>query len=341
MILVDALYINDSGGLVLLEYLIAKLEETNAKVFYLLDERIKIGFKSIAPNRQIFLKASLKNRLSFYLKSKNKYENILCFGNIPPPIKTKAEVYTYFHNVLYFEQKIHGNRLTNLVFKLKKYYINKTKQNTDFWIVQTDPVKKNLQKNFSLAPSNILIKPFFKFNVSRDFNKTRINNSFIYVSNSYPHKNHKILLHTWERLIDSGFYYPLHLTIPKEEKQFEEIIETLNKKGGNIVNHGLVDQSELVELYSVCEYLVYPSLKESFGLGLIEGGVAGCKIIASDLPYVYEVVRPHEVFNPYDIDSMIESIKRAMTNHEDLTKVLVKNNIDDIIKLLCLKTKPF
>ena len=30
-----------------------------------------------------------------------------------------------------------------------------------------------------------------------------------------------------------------------------------------------------------------------------------------------------------------------MTNHEDLTKVLVKNNIDDIIKLLCLKTKPF
>ena len=37
MILIDAVYINNSGGLVLLNYLIDTLESTNLKVYYLLD----------------------------------------------------------------------------------------------------------------------------------------------------------------------------------------------------------------------------------------------------------------------------------------------------------------
>ena len=41
MILIDAVYINNSGGLVLLNYLIDTLESTNLKVYYLLDFRIK------------------------------------------------------------------------------------------------------------------------------------------------------------------------------------------------------------------------------------------------------------------------------------------------------------
>ena len=39
MILIDALYINNGGGKVLLDYLVEHLEVTNLPIYYLLDKQ--------------------------------------------------------------------------------------------------------------------------------------------------------------------------------------------------------------------------------------------------------------------------------------------------------------
>ena len=41
MILIDALHINNSGGKILLDYLIKSIEKSNIEVFYLLDDIVK------------------------------------------------------------------------------------------------------------------------------------------------------------------------------------------------------------------------------------------------------------------------------------------------------------
>ena len=52
---------------------------------------------------------------------------------------------------------------------------------------------------------------------------------------------------------------------------------------------GQLKNEELIKHYAVSKYLIFPSLKESFGLPLVEGFQSGCIILASDLRFVHEV----------------------------------------------------
>ena len=53
MILIDAVYINNSGGKALLDYFIEKIEETNFKIYYLAKYyyKIKKNYIKIAKNK--------------------------------------------------------------------------------------------------------------------------------------------------------------------------------------------------------------------------------------------------------------------------------------------------
>ena len=52
MILLDAVYINNGGGFVLLKYLIDFFEKKSLDVFYLLDSRVENCFNEININKK-------------------------------------------------------------------------------------------------------------------------------------------------------------------------------------------------------------------------------------------------------------------------------------------------
>ena len=60
------------------------------------------------------------------------------------------------------------------------------------------------------------------------------------------------------------------------------------------------------------DYLVYPSLVESFGLPLIEAQINHVNIIASDLPYVYDVCKPYLVFDPRSVNDILSKLKLSL-----------------------------
>ena len=76
MILIDAVYINKTGGKMLLDLLIEELEKHNLELFYLLDYRIINNHPKISERNQIkYLKGSLINRFVFYNKNRCKFKN--------------------------------------------------------------------------------------------------------------------------------------------------------------------------------------------------------------------------------------------------------------------------
>ena len=88
-------------------------------------------------------------------------------------------------------------------------------------------------------------------------------------------------------------------------------------------------------LYNSCEFAIYPSLLESFGLPLIEAANHGCKVIASNLPYVHEIVEPSQTFDPYSTESISNAILNAIdTDDLPKTKVLVENKLDNFIEFI-------
>ena len=77
MILIDALYINNGGGKVLLDYLIQELNKLDIEIFYLFDKRIENTYYLVNPKSQkCFLESSFTKRKQFYLKNDFKETDV-------------------------------------------------------------------------------------------------------------------------------------------------------------------------------------------------------------------------------------------------------------------------
>ena len=100
--------------------------------------------------------------------------------------------------------------------------------------------------------------------------------------------------------------------------------------------HETLSEDKANTLYRSSEFAIYPSLVESFGLPLIEASNHNCKVIANNLSYVHEIIKPSLTFDPYSIENISRAILKAI-DKRDLpeTKVLVENKSvskrDDLI----------
>lgn len=334
MILLDSLYINNSGGKILLDYLVSECESRDLDVFYLFDDRCINDYQNIPEKRKCYLKANLFNRYKFYIRKGNTFSNILSFGNLPPSVRVKGTVYTYFHQPLYLDIPDNITTYNRILLKIKICIVKYLKRNSDFWIVQRELVKDGLKDKYKIDEKNILILPFYP-SIVKDGNKySRKVNTFLYVSGGAPHKNHVRLIDAFCLFYDENRKGTLTLTIPSVHKPLSTLIEYKQERGYPIFNLGFIDRKELYKVYNEHEYLMFPSLAESFGLGLVEAIDNGCKVIGSDLPYLYEVCEPSFVFNPTDTFSIKNAFEKAIIKELKPSKSKVINRIETILNLL-------
>jgi glycosyltransferase involved in cell wall biosynthesis len=336
MTLIDALHINNSGGLVLLDYLIKSIEKYNFKVLYLLDNRLIDNYSFVKSNKIIFLKANLKNRYLFYIKNKNHFKKVFCFGNIPPPIKLSSTCYTYFHQKLFLSFPRNLPIKNKMLLILKSNFIKFLSKNTDYWIVQTNLMRLDFLKKFDNNESEkVLICPFYPplINDSELIVK-RGKSIFLYVSTYNPHKNYENLLDGFKIFYDRFSEGELHLTLDEKSGLILDKIDVMKSKGYPIFNHGFVERKELALLYKASEFLIYPSFSESFGLGIIEGIENGCKIIGADLQYLKSICNPSLTFNPDSPFSIADAFQKSVKNEIKETKQLVFNEIKKLMHLI-------
>ncbi|KIC63426.1 glycosyltransferase [Chryseobacterium taiwanense] len=332
MILIDALYINNGGGKVLLDYLVKKLEKKYDNVFYIFDSRCSNDFQYVPEHRKVYMKASLVKRYQFYKNNNNKFGIFLCFGNLPPLIKLNLPVFTYFHNRLLINIPKHTVLKNFIMLKLKSLFLKIIVKNTDYVIVQSDIIKQEFLKEIRFEENKILPYPFYEpLNYP---NTNKIKNRFIYVSSGEEYKNHKRLLQAFKKAYDLTKSISLVVTIDSSYIKLYEEINILINKGYPIENLGFVSKEKLCLEYAKAEFTIYPSITESFGISIIEAIEGGCKVIGANLPYMHAVCKPSLLFDPLNIDSIENAILTAMNNTLPNTEQKIFNKIDDIISLL-------
>lgn len=331
MTLLDALYINNSGGKALLDLLIKALFESGEDVFYLIDERCIGDYDYLADESALYLRAGIKNRRSFYHVRGNDFDKIICFGNIPPTQKLRGKVYTYFHNINLLTQPDSLSFKSKLLLKFKQTYIKFLKKNTDEWLVQSQNMCDELAKSFNVSKEMIKIYPFYKH--TPFIESKREANTFFYISNGNPHKNHTTLLDAWELLYNEGINLQLSLTVTNSYPALQDRISEMRKKGFKVENKGWVNP---LDLYKTHQYHIYPSLAESFGLGLVEATEAGCEVIGADLPYTFAVISPLATFNPLKAQSIANIVKQIINQTRDtqVTQVCVSNQLQELIRAI-------
>lgn len=334
MLLIDALYINNGGGKVLLDYILLQYFNHDEKPFLLLDSRIENQLSTdISSFKYVFINSFI-DRYRFYLD--NRFDKVLCFGNIPPPVYLSAQVFTYFHQPLFLEIPESFNLKNKCIYFIKSLVLRKLKRNTTFWLVQSEYIKDKLSKKYKIEAGKIKTLPFYPpLSIHQDKEMLKRNkNSYIYISNAPPHKNHIRLISAFCLFFDKHKIGNLTLTVNKD---FPELLDLINQKidmGYPIINIGFVPRDQLAIIYQESEYLIYPSLAESFGLGLVEAIENGCKVIGANLPYTYAVCEPSLAFNPMDEESIFNALCLSLEKELKPSISKVSNNIDALLSLL-------
>lgn len=337
MILVDTLYTNVGGGLVLLRYLVKKIELEDVDAYYLFDERSEKWFENTVPKyRCCFLKPSIKSRTEFYKKNGNAFDKVLCFSNVPPPVKLNMPTYTFFQNLILLSPTKNHNTKEKAKLRLKSLYIQLKQKNSDYFIVQSDNVKEKLVTFFKPKELNVLVLPFYESeeNCIRDGEQHQ--SHFLYVSDGNAHKNHYQLLDAWEIIQQKYKNATLHLTVSNVYPQLiNKINEMVSDKKMNIVNYGRLPKTEINKLYQKIPCTIYPSLTESFGLGLIEAIQYGSEVIAADRDYVHAVCTPYYKFEPTSTSSIVEAVSQYIESgvNKPLVKLTIPNKIDELIAI--------
>lgn len=333
MVLVDAIFIHNGGGKVLLDYLVEQLEQREIDVFYLFDKRLKNKPYLIKKsNQSIYLLASLIKRDKFYRKNKNLFSKVFILGNIPPLCKINAEVITYFHNLIYLSVPKEFSFREQIKYRLKISVINVFKTNTDIWVVQSEEVRNQFVEKFNEVDKINVISYYPEIKSERQAKREK--GRMMYVSNAQANKNHKRLIDAFCRAYDEVKKGELVLTVNNDFCEIVEIIKKAQDDGYPIINLGFINRNDLAKEYLKTEYVIFPSLSESLGLGIIEGITMGCKIIGANLPYTFAVCKPSLTFEPQDIFSIKSSILTALEKDTSFSFLKVENKMDLLIKLL-------
>jgi glycosyltransferase involved in cell wall biosynthesis len=327
--------IKSGGGKELLEYLLEYIDTNylNIKVTVYLD-RLLSNIKS-TNNREVIYLDSVQDKIKLFTK---KLKNSLYFGNLPPLVKSKNSI-VYFHNpylLMSFSILKKSSFEFMIKYMLQQLYIRLFVKNVDVVAVQNKEIKNNFINKYKYDKVDLL--PFFRL-----CDKNIIDNKiydFCYVSLAHPHKNHDRLLDAMQILSDKNIHTSLVLTIEDGHNKLKEKIDTINKQGiVNIVNLGILKKEDVCKLYSKSKCLVFPSTQETFGLALIESVHMGLDVIASNLDYVYQSIKPSLVFDPTCSDDIADKLKIYLSTRINKSDIIIHNEIDKLIKILIEENK--
>jgi len=207
---------------------------------------------------------------------------------------------------------------------IKGYF---TKRNADYFVVETEDVKKRLNKYFNIELSktwvvnntynqnfqNIEIKPTKKGHIFK----------FITITANYPHKNLKILKKVIPILKSRGVKVSFTLTIPQEDFKNE-----FGEESDFLKNLGPISSKDCPRYYNNADALFLPTLLECFTASYPEAMVMRRPVLTSDLPFSRQICGEgnalfFDPLNEIDIANRVEQI----VNDNRLFDELVTNGL--------------
>lgn len=149
-----------------------------------------------------------------------------------------------------------------------------------------------------------------------------LNRPFIMYSGATdPRKNHLRLIKAFSMLkpeLRGGYQLAIVGKLPDADRViFEEHVKACGLTLNDITITGGVSDSEMAQLYNLCNLFVFPSLHEGFGLPALEAMSCGAPVIGSNTTSVPEVIgRADALFDPYDEKSISEKITQCLTDDD-------------------------
>lgn len=157
---------------------------------------------------------------------------------------------------------------------------------------------------------------------------------FFFLGNTDPKKNTKGTLKAFSDFIQqTGADYKL-VMLDYERNELEKLLDDINDKTliNRIILTGYVVNTDLPAIYCQCDVFLYPSLRESFGIPMLEAMACGVPVITSNTSSMPEVAGTAAfIIDPYKPEQITNALIQ-ITNNRDLKQQLIENGLQQAAK---------
>lgn len=140
---------------------------------------------------------------------------------------------------------------------------------------------------------------------------------FFFLGNTDPKKNTIGTLKAFSDFLkQSKSDYKL-VMLDYDTNELEKLLIEIGDKGliNNIVLTGYVINTDLPAIYSLCTIFLYPSLRESFGIPMLEAMGCGVPVITSNTSSMPEVAGDAaHIINPYNPEEITQAIIKILAD---------------------------
>ena len=193
------------------------------------------------------------------------------------------------------------------IYDLKLRYAQKY---ADVIITVSEQTKKDIVKYYNTNETKIKVIPIGI--AQRQIKPVESPSPYILCVSSFTkRKNLKALVQAFKSIEDKD----IKLKIVGSYGETANEIQSLAKKDPRIELHFNISNEELNDLYTKCQFCVYPSLFEGFGIPVLEAFSYGKAIATSNISSMPEVGKDAALyFNPNDPNHIREAIIQLMDN---------------------------
>ena len=254
----------------------------------------------------------------------------LSLHDITPNVNAKR-LYTYCHNPSPFMKKDLRKikySFTYVAFSfLYKYLYRINIHKANAVIVQQEWIRNEFKKMFPVRKV-IVAKPNISVDYNFNNNISKLNDKPIFIFSSYPrfYKNFEVICKACKLL--ENLRFEVWLTLDGSENSYSKDLVIKYGSVRNIKWLGLQTRDKVFELYNKADYLLFPSLLETWGLPISEFKCTGKGVVLADLPYAHETLGNYDkavFFNPQDEVELSRIIKDIIENDSVFQRVRIKN----------------
>jgi glycosyltransferase involved in cell wall biosynthesis len=204
--------------------------------------------------------------------------------------------------------------------KVSLYFADKIVTNSEYTKQEIVSLGLDNQAIFVCAPGLNKDKLEVVFNLVKEAEKPKI----ISVGHCIPRKGLIYLIEAFAKIEKRGFTLHIIGKTDKDKTYYQMVKNRIEELGlsQSVFLHHRLDQEELNHLYSSAELFVLPSLKEGFGIVLLEAMYYGLPIITTNICAMPELVKDGEnglLVPAADSQALAEAMSKLIEN-SDLRK---------------------
>ncbi|MCF8218510.1 MAG: glycosyltransferase family 4 protein [Bacteroidales bacterium] len=263
-----------------------------------------------------------------------------CTSNTAP-VNINIPMAVTIHDIIYLEglklSKAGGSLYQRLGNMYRKWNVPRVAKNARKIITVSNSEKKRIDQHFGYEKDKVDVvyngvsEHFKKIDSQKELSEIRkkydLPEKFIFfLGNTDPKKNTRNVLRAFDHYLSKNQAIPL-VMLDFGEENLKDILKEIGKPHLRKHIHltGYIINSDLPAIYNLSEVFLYPSLRESFGIPMLEAMACGTPVITSNTSSMPEIADDAAyIVDPSKPESISLGIYRLLNNHSLRNKNIQK-----------------